>query len=73
MTRYLPGVILAAVGVVAYAIGCLLYLAYRREKDPARKSKPLMVYGIAMMVLGVAALGGGLYSLEMLQIHAVGQ
>jgi uncharacterized membrane protein HdeD (DUF308 family) len=72
MARYLPGIVLAVVGVVAYAIGCLLYLAYRREKDPARKSKPLMVYGIVMIVLGVAALGGGLYSLEMAQIHTVG-
>jgi hypothetical protein len=32
-----------------------------------------MVYGIAMIILGVAALGGGLYSLEMMQMHAVGQ
>lgn len=73
MARYLPGIILAAIGILAYAIGCLLYLAYRREKDPARKSKPLMVYGIAMIVLGVAAMGGGLYSLELTQYHAVGQ
>jgi FtsH-binding integral membrane protein len=73
MARYLPGIILAAFGILAYAIGCLLYLAYRREKDPARKSKPLMVYGIAMIVLGVAAMGGGLYSLELTQYHAVGQ
>ena len=72
MARYLPGIMLAAFGVLAYAIGCLLYLAYRREKDPARQSRSLMVYGIAMMVLGVAALGGGLYSLEMLQFHALG-
>jgi hypothetical protein len=70
MARYLPGVFLAAFGVLAYAIGCLLYLAYRREKDPARKSRSLMVYGIAMMVIGVAALGGGLFSLEMLQYHS---
>jgi FtsH-binding integral membrane protein len=73
MARYLPGIILAAFGILAYAIGCLLYLAYRREKDPARKSRPLMVYGIAMIVLGVAAMGGGLYSLELTQYHAVGQ
>jgi hypothetical protein len=73
MARYLPGIILAAIGILAYAIGCLLYLAYRREKDPARKSKPLMVYGIAMIVLGVAAMGGGLYSLELTQYHTVGQ
>ncbi|MGA8324301.1 MAG: hypothetical protein WB774_26600 [Xanthobacteraceae bacterium] len=73
MARYLPGVVLAVFGAVAYAIGCLLYLAYRREKDPTRRSKPLMVYGIVMIILGVAALGGGLYSLEMMQMHAVGQ
>ncbi len=73
MARYLPGVVLAVFGVVAYAIGCLLYLAYRREKDPTRRSKPLMVYGIVMIILGVAALGGGLYALEMMQMHAVGQ
>ncbi|HEX3501797.1 MAG TPA: hypothetical protein VHU22_00225 [Xanthobacteraceae bacterium] len=73
MARYLPGVILAACGVLAYAIGCLLYLAYRREKDPARKNKSLMTYGLAMMALGVVALGGGLYTLEMSQFHTVGQ
>jgi hypothetical protein len=73
MVRYLPGIILAVFGAVAYAIGCFLYLAYRREKDPARKSKPLMIYGLAMIALGVLALGGGLYALEMNQIHALGQ
>jgi hypothetical protein len=73
MARYLPGIILAVCGVLAYAIGCLLYLAYRREKDPARKSKPLMVYGLAMMGLGIVALGGGLYSLETAQFHLMGQ
>ena len=50
MIRYLPGAVLAVFGAGAYVIGCMLYLAYRRERDPARKSKPLMVYGIAMMV-----------------------
>jgi drug/metabolite transporter (DMT)-like permease len=73
MVRYLPGIILAVFGALAYAIGCSLYLAYRREKDPARKSKPLMIYGLAMIALGVLALGGGLYALEMNQIHALGQ
>jgi hypothetical protein len=72
MARYVPGVILAVFGIVTYVIGCLLYLAYRREKDPARKNKPLMIYGLAMMGLGVVALGAGLYSLEINQIHAVG-
>jgi hypothetical protein len=73
MARYLPGIILAVCGVLAYAIGCLLYLAYRREKDPARKNKSLMIYGVAMMALGVVALGGGLYTLEMNQFHTLGQ
>ena len=61
MGRYLPGVILAVFGAVAYAVGCMLYLAYRRERDPARKNKPLMIYGIAMIILGTVALAGGLY------------
>ena len=71
MTRYLPGAILAVFGVVAYVIGCLLYLAYRREKDPAHRTRSLMVYGIAMMVLGMVALGGGLYTLEIDQIRTL--
>jgi hypothetical protein len=33
----------------------------------------LMTYGLAMMALGVVALGGGLYTLEMSQFHTVGQ
>ncbi len=73
MARYLPGIILAASGVLAYAIGCLLYLAYRREKDPARKNKSLMIYGLLMIAIGVIALGGGLYTLETTQFHASGQ
>ncbi len=71
MTRFLPGVILAVFGAVAYVIGCLLYLAYRREKNPARKNKPLMIYGIAMIVLGIVAFGGGLYALEVNEIHVL--
>jgi len=67
---YLPGIVLAASGVLAYAIGCLMYLAYRREKDPARKNKTLMVYGLVMIGLGVIALGSGLYTLEITQFHA---
>jgi hypothetical protein len=73
MARYLPGIILAVCGVLAYAIGCLLYLAYRREKDPARKNKTLMIYGLALIALGVAALGIGLYTLEIIQFHTAGQ
>jgi hypothetical protein len=30
-----------------------------------------MVYGIAMMVLGMVALGGGLYTLEIDQIRTL--
>jgi uncharacterized membrane protein HdeD (DUF308 family) len=71
MARYLPGVILAAFGVVAYVIGCIMYVAYRREKDPARKNKPLMIYGIAMIVLGIIAFGGGLYTLEINEIRVL--
>ena len=73
MARYLPGIILAVCGVLAYAIGCLLFLAYRREKDPARMNKALMIYGLAMMALGIVALGGGLYTLEITQFRAFGQ
>jgi multisubunit Na+/H+ antiporter MnhB subunit len=73
MARYLPGIVLAASGVIAYAIGCLLYLAYRREKDPARRNKTLMFYGLVMIGLGVIALGGGLYTLEIAQFHTSGQ
>jgi FtsH-binding integral membrane protein len=71
MARYLPGVILAAFGVVAYVIGCIMYVAYRREKDPARKNKPLMIYVIAMIVLGIIAFGGGLYTLEINEIRVL--
>jgi hypothetical protein len=73
MARYLPGIVLAASGVLAYALGCLLYLAYRREKDPARKNKTLMIYGLVMIGLGVIALGGGLYTLEIAQFQTSGQ
>ncbi len=71
MIRFLPGAILAVFGVMAYVIGCVLYLAYRRERDPARKNKPLMIYGIAMIVLGIIAFGGGLYALEINEILAL--
>lgn len=70
MIRYLPGIVLAVVGIGAYVIGCLLYLAYRRER--AAKKKTLMVYALAMMGLGILALGAGLYALELNQIHGLG-
>ena len=73
MARYLPGIVLAASGAIAYAVGCLLYLAYRREKDPTRKNKTMMIYGLVMIGLGVIALGFGLYTLEITQFRAFGQ
>jgi hypothetical protein len=73
MARYLPDIILAVCGALAYAIGCLLYLAYRREKTAARKNKALMIYGLAMMVLGIVTLGGALYTLEITQFHFMGR
>ncbi|HUC51149.1 MAG TPA: hypothetical protein VMA30_17355 [Xanthobacteraceae bacterium] len=73
MAHYLPGIILAVCGALTYTIGGLLYVAYRREKDPARKNKTLMIYGLALMGLGVVALGGGLYGLEINQFRALGR
>jgi hypothetical protein len=73
MGRFLPGAILAVLGAGTYVIGSMLYLAYRRERDAARRNKPLMVYGLGMMLLGIIALGGGLYALEMNEIHLLGR
>jgi hypothetical protein len=86
MVRYLPGAILAVFGVVTYVIGCVLFTAHRRQRDAARKSMPvandnpepgtgsntLFVYAVAMMILGIVALGAGLYALEVTQMHAAG-
>jgi hypothetical protein len=88
MGRYLPGAILAAFGLIAYAIGCILFLHQRRQRAAAaaRKSSAatdteaasasgsttLLVYAVAMMALGIAALGAGLYTLEILEIHTLG-
>ena len=88
MGRYLPGGILAAFGVVAYVIGCVLYLAYRRQfprakagkslpaandnTGPNTGSKALMVYAIAMIILGVLAMGAGLFALEVTEMHVLG-
>jgi hypothetical protein len=87
MGRYLPGAILAVFGVIAYVIGCVLFLAYRRQfprgragksppaandnSGPNTGSKTLLIYAIAMIVLGVLALGAGLYALEVTEIHAL--
>jgi uncharacterized membrane protein YidH (DUF202 family) len=71
MERYLPGTILAACGVAVYAIGCVLFLAQRRQRGREGASKSLFVYAIVLMVLGFAALGAGLFALEVAQYHAV--
>ena len=71
MERYLPGAILAGAGVAVYAIGCVLFLAQRRRRGREGANKSLFVYAIALMVLGFAALGAGLFALEVAQYHAV--
>jgi cytochrome bd-type quinol oxidase subunit 1 len=63
--------ILAGAGVAVYAIGCVLFLAQRRQRGREDASKSLFVYAIALMVLGFAALGAGLFALEVAQYHAV--
>jgi cell division protein FtsX len=84
MGRYLPGAILTVFGILVYVIGCMLFVAHRRQRaQEARKaqgapskaapSKSLFVYAIVMMVLGIAALGGGLATLETAEYHALGQ
>ena len=79
MGRYLPGAILAVFGILVYGIGCVLFVAHRRQRAQAAQqpqrsaSKSLFVYAIVMMVLGIAALGGGLVALETAQYRAVGQ
>jgi uncharacterized membrane protein YidH (DUF202 family) len=70
MERYLPGAILALCGVAVYAIGCVLFLAQRRQPARERGNKSLFVYAIIMMVVGFAALGAGLFALETAQYHA---
>jgi uncharacterized membrane protein YidH (DUF202 family) len=71
MSRYLPGAILAVCGVLAYGIGCMLFVAQRRQRGRPGANKSLFIYAIAMMVLGIAALGAGLFALEATQYHAV--
>jgi hypothetical protein len=43
----------------------------RRQRGREDASKSLFVYAIALMVLGFAALGAGLFALEVAQYHAV--
>jgi uncharacterized membrane protein YidH (DUF202 family) len=71
MERYLPGAVLAICGIAVYAIGCVLFLAQRRQRGREGASKSLFVYAIALMVLGFVALGAGLFALEVVQYHAV--
>ena len=71
MERYLPGAILALCGVAVYAIGCVLFVAQRRQRGHDGANKSLFIYAIALMALGFAALGGGLFAIELAQYHAV--
>jgi uncharacterized membrane protein YidH (DUF202 family) len=80
MSRYLPGAILAIFGILIYVIGCALFVAHRRQRAQEAQegaqgapTKSFFVYAIVMMVLGIAALGGGLAALETAQYHALGQ
>jgi uncharacterized membrane protein YidH (DUF202 family) len=69
MARFLPGLILAVVGVGAYVLGCVLFLAQRRQKARGAPNQTLYIYSIAMMVLGFLTLGAGLFALEVTQFH----
>ena len=71
MERYLPGAVLAICGIAVYAIGCVLFLAQRRQRGRESASKSLFAYAIALMVLGFVALGAGLFALEDVQFLAV--
>jgi uncharacterized membrane protein YidH (DUF202 family) len=77
MGRYLPGAILAVFGILVYVIGCVMFVAHRRQRAQAAletqgsQSRPLFIYAIVMMVLGIAALGGGLVALDTAQYRAV--
>jgi drug/metabolite transporter (DMT)-like permease len=71
MNQYLPGAILAACGVLVYAIGCLVFLAQRRLRGREGTNK-LFLYAITMIVLGIVALGAGLFALETAQFHMPG-
>jgi uncharacterized membrane protein YidH (DUF202 family) len=79
MGRYLPGAILAVFGILVYVIGCVMFVAHRRQRAQAAaeaqrsSNRSLFIYAIVMMVLGIAALGGGLVALEMAQYRAAVQ
>jgi hypothetical protein len=70
MERYLPGAILAICGIAVYAIGGVLFLAQRRQRGRGGANRSLLIYGIILMVLGFAALAGGLFALELAQYRA---
>ena len=88
MVHYLPGTVLALFGIVAYAIGCVLFLNVRRQRaeqqrraasgaaggnaESSTPPKAMFAYAIAMMILGMLALAGGLYTLEIIQIRSLG-
>jgi uncharacterized membrane protein YidH (DUF202 family) len=79
MGRYLPGAMLVVFGILVYVIGCAMFVAYRRQRTQAAQdpqgsaNRSLFIYAIVMMVLGIAALGGGLIALEMAQYRTLGQ
>ena len=70
MERYLPGGILAICGLAVYAIGCVLFLAHRRQRGGANENKALFIYSTILMALGFAALAAGLFAVELAQYHA---
>jgi uncharacterized membrane protein YidH (DUF202 family) len=79
MGRYLPGAMLVVFGVLVYVIGCVMFMAHRRQRARSPRdsqgspNRSLFVYAVIMMVLGIAALGGGLIALETAQYRALGQ
>jgi len=79
MDRYLPGAMLVVFGILVYVIGCAMLLAHRRQRTQVARyaqgspNRSLFIYAIVMMVLGIAALGGGLVALETAQYRALGQ
>jgi uncharacterized membrane protein YidH (DUF202 family) len=79
MGRYLPGAMLVVFGILVYVIGCAMFVAHRRQRMQAARdaqgspNRSLFIYAIVMMVLGIAALGGGLVALETAQYRALGQ
>ena len=79
MGRYLPGVMLVALGILVNVIGCVMFVAHRRQRTQAARSaqgspsRSLFNNAILMMVLGIAALGSGLVALETAQYRALVQ